>query len=61
MYGVRLKGWKDYMHTTRKIILLQIVVDAYCPNVAHQPSELPYTIDYNVPCFAPEGVILLTH
>ena len=49
MHGVRFKGLKDCVQARRKVILLQVIVLARRPDIAHQTSNLPELFVYSVP------------
>jgi len=61
MHGVRLKGLKDCMQTTRKIVLSQVLVPARRPDIAHQASNLLEFVLHNVPLFLVLLHLLLTY
>lgn len=51
MHGVRFKGLKDCGKTTRKIVLIQVIVFARRPDIAHQASNLPELFVHSTPLF----------
>jgi len=59
MYGVRFKGLKESVQATRNIGLLQVIVLACRPDVAHQASNLPEFLVHSIPPFLVQRRLLL--
>ena len=61
MHGVRFKGLKDCVQATRKIVLLQVIVLAHRPDVAHQASNFPEFFVHRIPLFLVQRRLLLIY